>query len=117
MNYLDDFPLTNEYVAESPRKGNMMVNCLCKFGWIINDVKCRGLLLPARQFEALGVEVNMTSQRFALSVDRIQFILAKIEKTQSIILNKTENLNELKLNIQSLELQNIKDSIKDIELK
>ena len=76
--FLDDFPFASRVMSESPTTGNMIVNTLSKFGWIVNLDKCVGLSTALPVFESLGHSINLPTQRFTLPSSKITMILDEI---------------------------------------
>ena len=96
LNYLDDFPFGYPTVSEALQKGNMMVQVLAEFGWLIHPHKCLGLSRALAQFDSLGYGIDLPQQCFILTVSKNESILDEITTVETLTTIQANHLARIK---------------------
>ena len=74
LQYIDDTTFGHEEAQTLTKHVRFAICHLQLLGWVIQPKKCIGIDDPLRTVEALGIEINFTTQQFEVGPSRVQQI-------------------------------------------
>jgi len=79
ISLLDDLIFARATGRGAIQMAQLMIRIMRQFGWLVHPTKCVGTSEALQSFIALGTTVNLASQTYSVTADKISCILSEAE--------------------------------------